>query len=101
MEALPPSMQPEALCRLWVAKEAVIKAEGRGLSMPLSSFCVQLRASGACLAPGSALPPYRLHEYRLGAYRICLCTEENRPVLTFVADAAPAAEAVPEPPHEK
>lgn len=32
---------PAAFCRLWACKESVMKLCGRGLSLPLSSFCVE------------------------------------------------------------
>ena len=77
--SLPPEEQAEALCRLWVAKEAFLKAEGTGLHRPLSSFCVRLTKEVASLEiPGTLL---RLHEYALGAYRVCLCARESRPAL--------------------
>ena len=85
-EALPPAEQTEALCRLWVAKEAFLKAEGTGLHRPLSSFCVRLTKEGASLEiPGTLL---RLHEYALGAYRVCLCARESRPALIPVVPPA-------------
>lgn len=82
-EALPPAEQAEALYRLWVAKEAFLKAEGTGLHRPLSSFCVRLTGEGAALE-GTA-PSFRLYEYVLEGCRVCLCTREERPALTAVA----------------
>lgn len=32
---------PSAFCRLWACKESVMKLCGRGLSLPLSSFCIE------------------------------------------------------------
>ena len=87
VEALPPPEQPDALCRLWVAKEAFLKAEGLGLHLPLSSFCVQLAKDDLSLAGDGRTAAYRFHEYPLGeGYRLCLCGEGERPALTAVTD---------------
>ena len=84
-ESLPPARQAEALCRLWVAKEAFLKAEGVGFHRSPSTFLVRLDGEGASLEDPRSSVPYRLHEYRLGMYRVCLCTREERPELTPVA----------------
>lgn len=62
--------------RLWTAKEAYLKLLGRGLTVPLDSVTVQL---GEPLTLKDL--PYLLHEYTLGEYRVCLCTEDAKPKL--------------------
>ena len=75
LEALEPEAQQAALSRLWTAKEAYLKALGRGLTLPMRSFAITLTPDTACLDRS----PYRLHEYRLGDSFLCLCTTEDRP----------------------
>lgn len=75
LERLEPEAQQAALGRLWTAKEAYLKAIGRGLTLPLNSFAVTLTPDAALLDQS----PYRLHAYRLGSYALCLCTTEARP----------------------
>lgn len=75
--------RPDAWLRIWTAKEAYIKYLGRGLSVPLSSFRVELTPSGARLYQNETALPERLHEYPLGAYRLCLCASVSRPSLQF------------------
>lgn len=81
LQSLPPTSQPEALLRLWTAKEAFLKALGRGLSLPLDCFSVSLSPSGAQLHQTLSHAPLLLHEYRLQAFHICLCAPQARPAL--------------------
>lgn len=84
VEALPERARPDALLRLWTAKEAFTKALGQGLSLGLSSFEVRLRADGADLIQRATDLPYRLEEYPLLPSRVCLCTVEPRPALRIL-----------------
>ncbi len=81
LERLKPEAQPDALGRLWTAKEAYLKALGRGLTQPLNSFAVTLTPEATLLDRS----PYRLHEYRLGDYFLCLCTPEARPEMALLS----------------
>ncbi len=78
---LPTLCQPEALNRMWTAKEAFVKALGRGLTVPLDSFRVTLTPEEAVLEQALSPMPYRLHEYVLEDCRVCLCTTDIRPPL--------------------
>lgn len=70
--------QADHLNRLWTAKEAFLKMLGCGVTVPLDSFLIY---------PGDTVrieqnytdKPCNLYEYRLGLYRLCLCTQGIRP----------------------
>ena len=72
LEQLAPAAQTDTLCRLWTEKEAIGKMRGTGLTGGLSRFAV-----------GLTEPGYRLHQYRLGDCRVCLCAADDAPELTL------------------
>lgn len=82
VQALPAPEQPDALLRVWTAKEAYTKQLGKGLIVPLNSFCVDLAGSCPVLRKDGSVLPERLHEYRLEDMRLCLCSFSERPEIT-------------------
>lgn len=77
-------LSEDGFLRLWTAKESFSKAIGRGLSVRLDSFEVCLHADRAELKQELSPLPYRLHEYKRGDYRVCLCCTDERPEPEFV-----------------
>lgn len=60
------------LQRLWVAKEAFIKAIGTGLGTPLNAFCVTLTEDSAALSQSLSPLPLCISEFSLEEYRIAV-----------------------------
>ena len=76
---LPADARPEAFARVWVRKEALLKAIGTGLSRGISRDYV-----GAGTVPGTPVAGLRIHDLALPGmpdHRAALCTT--------VAEAAP------------
>ena len=82
LETLSEPEQTDALLRLWTIKEAYTKQLGSGLHIPLDSFYADLHENGLYLYKDSRRIPVRLHEYRLGSLRLCLCSNSDRPEIT-------------------
>ena len=69
---LPADERPEAFARVWVRKEALLKAIGTGLSRGISRDYV-----GAGTVPGTPVAGLRIHDVALpgmSEYRAALCT---------------------------
>ncbi len=60
--------------RLWTLKESCIKATGKGMTQPLSSFCIRYREDGSICPIEYEGETYYLREIDVGSdYRCSLC----------------------------
>jgi 4'-phosphopantetheinyl transferase len=69
LEEIAPAARDVAFLRCWTRKEAVVKALGMGLSVPLDSFDVSVGAAARLLTTRAAFPgagTWRLRDLRLG-----------------------------------
>ena len=83
LDSLDRRQQADELNRLWTAKESFLKMLGCGMTVPLNSFVVHLDEP-AMLEQTYTQDSYSLHEYRLGLYRVCLCSTSSRPELQII-----------------
>ena len=76
--SVPPAERDEVFFRFWTLKESFIKNVGRGLSLPLSEFSIQLRESGAAVTQ-NVMPGQRFYfrEFQLrDGYRYACCARQ-------------------------
>lgn len=64
LRALAPEARMEAFLRQWVAKEAVLKADGQGLRFPLEHLTIEIDGETASVADGAATPQ-RLRDWHV------------------------------------
>ena len=76
-DELPETEDKDHLLRLWTAKEAFVKALGRGLTVSPDSFRVILSQNEAVLEQNFSKFSYYLQEFSLGESRVCLCATEK------------------------
>jgi 4'-phosphopantetheinyl transferase len=72
--------QDRSLCffDFWTYKESVIKAEGKGLSMPLDSFTVKISGDRGTLEPDPFASTWFLKQYPIEeGYKCALCAGKN------------------------
>ena len=77
---------------LWTGKEAIVKAHGGGLSLPLANFVVPEHDGGVDMAevPGADPPLWRLHRVRPDPRHrvaLALAMPPSAPLEIRVADA--------------
>jgi 4'-phosphopantetheinyl transferase len=86
--SLPEEERQEGFFRLWTSKESFIKAIGRGLSLPLGSFCV-LPGEEPALRQTADARPWFLRSFLTGEYACALCTQTpagDAPLVTVALD---------------
>jgi 4'-phosphopantetheinyl transferase len=89
-QSLPAELRRTGFYHLWTRKEAVVKAVGRGLSLPLDSFQVTFDPRGACRV--IVAPPETPSAFD---WTLCDLTEEVRQRSSAEAPLAQAALALP------
>ena len=70
---LPPEQRPIAFFNCWTRKEAYIKAQGLGLSLPLESFDVSLDPDGPALLRATRPDPEEAARWRLLSLEVDPC----------------------------
>jgi 4'-phosphopantetheinyl transferase len=95
---LPEVERPAVFAALWTAKEAVLKAQGAGLSAPLDSVIVELDPAGRpgrVQAPGG---PWSVHVWvPEPGWSAALATATPRPCVVSAFRATPLCPPVPAP----
>jgi 4'-phosphopantetheinyl transferase len=90
LAAYDPPLYAEAFCAIWTRKEALLKAFGAGLSLPLDGFCVSTDPSQPARLLSTEFRPaeaqrWSLHDVALepplaGQFRAALAVEGGLPV---------------------
>lgn len=92
LRSVPPAQQLEAFFRIWTLKEAFIKANGLGLSMPLKSFAVTPGPPPGLISPSA---DHGGKHWQFGQWQVaeesCLAValqvEPDHPPLRFVVES--------------
>lgn len=73
----PEEMQLDYFYSLWTLKESYIKCIGKGLSIPLNQFKVNLNKNPITISPTCVPPIYLFNIPWDGDYKLSICSEEN------------------------
>jgi 4'-phosphopantetheinyl transferase len=95
---LPERERPDAFTRLWTVKEAVLKAQGCGLTAPLSSVAVQLDAAGWPRTVDASGGPWSVHAWSPeSGLVVALAVVTDQPLSITAFRTAPLGQPRPAP----
>lgn len=67
----------ERFFRLWTLKESFLKADGRGMALPMDTFCFLMGADGVRVRQSEDAGPFTFREIRVGDCRAAVCVHAD------------------------